>query len=674
MQHKYLIPAVVMAIFSCNKPASNDVDAPTAIDVSWIDSTVDPCDNFYDYAIGNWKKDNPIPETESRWYAMNILFEENRERLISIIDELIEDKHLKPGSEEQQIRDLFLSGIDSIGRAKAGISAIEPLLQQVDAAGTHGDIMALFGSLAALQVSTPLSFSIGADRQNSAMNAVYLNQSGLSLPDRDYYLIDNERFGSIRQKYAEHIDRMMGYAGVTEPTGDKVLALEIELARMSWSRQQNRDAHATYNVKKTKQYFGEMQHLDLDMISRSSGFRPFEKVIVRQPSYMHQLDSLFGATSVDTWKDYLRWKTVSSFAGTLSVAMEEANFDFNGRVLRGTQQMKTLKKRVFNRVNSGLGEPMGKMFVQRYFDEESKAYMAEMIENLRSAYKESILALDWMSDATKEKALKKLASFTYKVGYPDEWRDYSSIEITPDNYAQNAINIRKYYYNRMLEKQGQPVDRKEWGMTPQMVNAYYNSSNNEIVFPAGILQPPFFHKNYDHAINYGGIGAVIGHEFSHGFDDNGSKYDWDGNLNDWWTAEDRAKFEALAARLGQQYDQYSPVEGMNVNGKLTMGENIADLGGVTLAYGALQKAYNGEFPESIDGFTWQQRFFLAWANVWKGDIKEEQLVSQLKSDPHSPAQYRVIGPLVNFKPYEEAFGVCQNKPMYKPDSAKIKIW
>lgn len=333
-----------------------------------------------------------------------------------------------------------------------------------------------------------------------------------------------------------------------------------------------------------------------------------------------------------------------------------------------------MNERVFGVVNGYLGEPLGKLFVKEHFSEESKAYMANMIEHLRKAYRESINSLSWMSDETKEKAIKKLEAFTYKVGYPDKWEDYSELEITGESYVQNIINAKKFGYQDMLDRQGEPVDKEEWGMTPQMVNAYYNPSNNEIVFPAGILQPPFFHKDFDHAINYGGIGAVIGHEFSHGFDDQGSKYDWDGNLNDWWSKEDRTKFEGLASKLGEQYDGYSPVDGMNVNGKMTMGENIADLGGVKLAYEALQYEYEAGAPKEIEGFTWQQRFFLGWANVWKGNIKEEALINRLKSDNHSPAEYRVKGPLVNFDPYYEAFGTCENKNMHKPDSTRIVIW
>jgi predicted metalloendopeptidase len=410
-------------------------------------------------------------------------------------------------------------------------------------------------------------------------------------------------------------------------------------------------------------------------LSSGRGFGAFDTIIVGQPSFYASLNDLIKSEDLEDWKNYLKWNTITGFANYLGRDLESENFAFYRTKLSGTSAMKPRNERVFGTMNGVLGQPLGKLFVKEYFDEESKAYMSNMIENLRSAYKDRIQDLEWMSTATKEKAMRKLNAFTYKVGYPDEWDDYSKLEIVENSYIQNIMNAREFGYNEMLDKLGKPVDKTEWGMSPQTVNAYYSPSNNEIVFPAGILQPPFFHKDFDHAINYGGIGAVIGHEFSHGFDDQGSKFDWDGNLNSWWTDEDRSKFDKLAQKLGEQYDGYSPVDSMYVNGKMTMGENIADLGGVTLAYEALQKQYEGNTPDAIDGFTWQQRFFLGWANVWKGNIKEQEMVKRLKSDVHSPAEFRVIGPLVNFGPYYEAFGTCETgSGMHKHDSARIKIW
>ena len=667
------ICALLCACSTSPKEKTEDT-ALKAFDVNYIDPSVDPCEDFYNYAIGNWRKDNPIPETESRWMAFNILYEENRKKLMNIIDELMASNDYDQGTEEQMIRDLFISGMDSVQRDKIGIEPIRPLLEKIEKAANSTDILRLFGELTPSGVGSPIGISISADKIDSRVNAVYASQSGLNLPDRDYYLSDKDKFKEIRGRYVKHINEMFDLCGLSDDVGERILALETELAEISWNREDRRDPVLTHNRMALADWADQLNELEIMSILHERGFGSFDSLIVSQPSYFTALNSWFGKNSVDDWKLYLRWNTIKSYASHLTTDLEATHFSFYSGTLKGVEKMKSRNERVFNVVNRSLGEPLGKLYVKAHFSEEGKAYVIEMIENLRLAYKESIEALEWMSDETKSKAKKKLASFTYKVGYPDQWKDHSSLNIAPHDFTQNLMQVRRFNYQRMLDKLGKEVDREEWHMTPQMVNAYYNSSNNEIVFPAGILQPPFFHKDFDHAINYGGIGAVIGHEFSHGFDDKGSMYDWDGNLNNWWTEEDRAKFEALAAKLGEQYNGYSPVDSMYVNGKMTMGENIADLGGVTLAYAALQKQYNQDYPEDIDGFNWQQRFFLGWANIWKGNITEEDLIYRLKSDNHSPAQFRVVGPLVNFKPYEEAFGTCEHKFMHKPDSSKIKIW
>lgn len=653
---------------------NNHGNHPIAFDTNYIDSTTSPCENFYQYAIGNWQANNPVPETESRWMAFNILNEENRKKLLKIVDDVAQNDNAKQGTEEQMIRDFYRSGMDTLSIESKGIIEINDLLTRIDNSTNITDIQVLFGDLAPIGINTPIGLYISADSKNSKMNTVYAGQSGLNLPDRDYYLNDNPKFQDIRSSYKDHINKMMEMAGDSSSPGQAILDLETAIAQISWSRLERRDPNKRYNKKNLIDWDNSLSIIDVQSILTNRGFGAFDTIIVSQPSFFESLNSLLENQPVSAWKSYMKWNVVSSFASYLNQSMVEERFSFYSKKLRGTQMMKPREERVFSVINGSLAEPLGKLFVKSYFDEESKQYMSNMIENLRSAYRERINDLSWMSAETKEKALKKLNAFTYKIGYPDEWRDYSELAIKANSYVQNIIQVRKFGYNRMLEKLGKPVDKSEWYMSPQMVNAYYSSSNNEIVFPAGILQPPFFHKTFDHAINYGGIGAVIGHEFSHGFDDQGSKFDWDGNLNSWWTEEDRAKFDELAQKLGEQYDSYSPVEGMNVNGKMTMGENIADLGGVTLAYNALQLEYKDGTPEDIDGFTWQQRFFLGWANVWKGNIKEEEMVNRLKSDVHSPAEYRVLGPLVNFEPYYQAFGTCETGSMYKPDTSRIEIW
>jgi len=672
-----MLITTLLIIVGCsqeNKDQKNREDHPIAFDINYIDSTTSPCENFYQYAIGNWQANNPVPETESRWMAFNILNEENRKKLVKIVDDVAQNDNVKQGTEEQMIRDFYRSGMDTLAIESKGISEISDLLSRIDNATSIADIQELFGVLAPIGINTPIGLYISADSKNSKMNIVYAGQSGLNLPDRDYYLNDNSKFQDIRTAYVEHINNMMYMAEDTTSPGQNILDLETALAEISWSRLERRDPNKRYNKKNLEDWDNSLDVIDIQSILSNRGFGAFDTIIVSQPSFYDALNDLLEEQPISSWKSYMKWNVVSSFASFLNQSMVEERFSFYSKKLRGTQMMKPRDERVFSVINRSLGEPLGKLFVKSYFDEESKQYMTNMIENLRTAYRERINDLSWMSSETKEKALKKLNAFTYKIGYPDEWRDYSKLTIESDSYVQNIIRVRKFGYNRMLEKLGQPVDKSEWYMSPQMVNAYYSSSNNEIVFPAGILQPPFFHKTFDHAINYGGIGAVIGHEFSHGFDDQGSKFDWDGNLNSWWTEDDREKFDQLAQKLGEQYDSYSPVEGMNVNGKMTMGENIADLGGVTLAYNALQLEYKEDTPDDIDGFTWQQRFFLGWANVWKGNIKEEEMVNRLKSDVHSPAEYRVLGPLVNFEPYYQAFGSCETGTMYKPDSSRIAIW
>ena len=668
---KISILLLIIGLAACTNKPKKDI---VAFDTSFIDSTTSPCENFYQYAIGGWREKNPVPETESRWMAFNILNEENRQKLMKIVDVVRVNKSAVKGSEEQMIRDFYNSAMDSTTREAAGIKGIEPILTEINEAERLADIQHLFGELAPMGVGTPIGLYIGTDSKNSKENTVYASQSGLNLPDRDYYLSEKEKFADIREAYIQHINKMMELTGQPSNVGQSILNLETKIAQISWTRQQRRNPDSTYNKKDFDQWDNSLDVLDVRTIVNTRGFGDFDTIIVGQPSFFIDFNELLESTPVEDWKNYLRWSTVTSFANSLTSALEDENFDFYRRTLRGVSTMKPRNERVFSKMDRVLSEPLGKLFVKEHFSEESKEYMRVMIENLRSAYIDRVGDLAWMSQETKEKAIRKLKAFTYKVGYPDEWEDYSKLEIVEDNYLQNILNARKFGYNKMLDKLGKPVDKTEWHMSPQMVNAYYSSSNNEIVFPAGILQPPFFHKDFDHAINYGGIGAVIGHEFSHGFDDQGSKFDWNGNLNSWWTDEDRAKFDALAQKLGEQYETYSPVEGMNVNGKLTMGENIADLGGVTLAYEALKKQYNGNMPADIDGFTWQQRFFLGWANVWKGNIKKDEVINRLKTDSHSPAEYRVIGPLVNFEPYYEAFGTCESGAMHKHDSTRIKIW
>ena len=678
MRVQYLIlGAVAISLASCstNKAETDEVAKVVAFDTNMIDHSIDPCDNFYKYAIGTWQENNPVPSTESRWMAFNILDKENKKKLQGIIDELVSSEEVTPGSEAQMIRDFYKSAMDTSNLKIEGLQTIQAQMDMLDVVENKDQLMQVMNRMAPLHVTTAFSLYVSRDRKNSDKYSVGMSQIRLSLPDRDYYLRQDDKNKEARTALVEHIAKMFELAGYeAENPGERILNLETKLAMRSWPRVQLRNPDLTYNKKSVQEWDAEFENINLIPMLEMRGLSKADSLNIGQPSFFYGLDSLLANESIEDWKLWMKWNMLNAYSTFLGDQIEKESFAFYGTTLRGTKEMKPRKERILAVLNGNVGQPLGKLYVEKYFPAESKKYMEGMIENLRSAYRDRIKQLDWMSDETKEKALRKLEAFTYKIGYPDEWDDYSELEISSENYIQNVMNSNMWEYNDMTSKLGQPVDEKEWFMLPQMVNAYYSSSGNEVVFPAGILQPPFFHPDFDHAINYGAIGAVIGHEFTHGFDDQGSKYDWDGNLNNWWTEEDRTAFEKLAGKLAAQYSSYNPIDTMHVNGRLTLGENIADLGGVTLAYEALKKQLAGNEPDPIDGYTWQQRFFLGWANVWKGNINDEELRNRLLTDPHSPAEYRGNGPLVNFDPFYDAFGACEEGKMYKPVDQRIRIW
>jgi len=646
---------------------------PPAFDKTQIDKSVKPCDNFYKYANGVWMAKNPVPSTESRWASFNILAKENDAKLQIILDEVVAGTHAK-GTNKQLISDLYKSAINTEAKNKAGLSALNNIMSATNAVKDKRELTELYPRCAKMGIGLPFTVYVSRDKKNSEKYIVTLTQSGLGLPNHDYYLKDDDKFKNIRIEYVKHIDAIMKLAGINQKSGQSILDYETKLAKVQWSITEQRDPVKTYNKMPTMVACDMNPEINLANFIEKNGLDKDHEMIISQLSYFGELNGIIHDASLETLKNYQLWHILGSYANHINDDFEKEDFRFYNTILRGTKEMKPKSERVLSSVNGLLGEPMGQLFVEKYFPESAKKYIGDMIENLRSAYKESIMNLTWMGDTTKQKALKKLASFTYKVGYPDEWKDFSSLDISADNYLQNVINIRQFGYNLMVDKLGKPVDKKEWGMTPQTVNAYYNSSGNEIVFPAGILQPPFFHISYDDAINYGGIGGVIGHEFTHGFDDQGSKYDGEGNLNNWWTDADREAFAKLTKQLADQYSGYAPLPGMNIKGDMTLGENIADLGGLTLGYAALKKKLAGTTPELIDGFTWQQRFYLGWANVWKQNITDDELKNRLITDVHSPGEYRVLGPLSNIVEFQEAFTCPDGCKMSKMKTEMIKIW
>ncbi|WP_025673124.1 M13 family metallopeptidase, partial [Salinivibrio socompensis] len=515
-----------------------------------------------------------------------------------------------------------------------------------------------------------------ADAKNPDYNALYLSQSGLGLPDRDYYFRDSEDAERIRNAYKSYLEDMLRLAGYDQAKqrAARIYQLEKTLAEHHWTRAERRDAQATYNKMSIKALNQAMNGFDYSRFAKRAGIDKADEVVVRMPSYFEALGQVFEQTSLQAWRDYLTIRTLNTFAPRLNHDLVERGFAFYSKTLNGIPEQRDRWKRGVQATEGALGEALGQEYVARYFPPEAKARMETLIDNLRAAFKDSIESLAWMSDETKAKALDKLSKFTPKIGYPDQWEDYSALTISANDLIGNSKRAARWGYQDMLSRIGAPVDRKEWGMTPQTVNAYYSPTANEIVFPAGILQPPFFDINADDAVNYGGIGAVIGHEMGHGFDDQGSRYDGDGNLANWWTDDDRARFDARTQKLAEQFSQFEPLPGLFIDGKVSLGENIGDLVGLTTAFRAYQKSLHGEPSPVMDGYTGEQRFFLSWGQIWKMKMREDALRERVSLGPHAPPQYRVLGAPRNVPAFYEAFDIKEGDGMYLPEDQRVNIW
>jgi len=667
---------LLMMNYSCNnnKKQMNAENKVPAFDLSTIDSSIKPCDDFDSYANGNWKKHTPIPSTEGSWGSFGILDKETREvKIKGIIRDLLAQANPRKGSEAQLITGYYHSYMDTVTIAKRGITPLDPMTGKVNATKNAAGLIALAGELEKYGIPGPFEVGVGADDRNSRMNAVFMGQGGLSMGDRNYYENKDTSMIRIRAEFVKHVDKMFKMAGwkMNDP-GKTILDLETRLALIQLKNFELRDPVKLYN----KISFAELQKLAPD-INWSDFYKNYDlhadTVIVQNKEYLKNLDKLIKSTPLEVLKTYYRWQILNSFANLLPDQFNMESFHFYNTIMYGVKAQRPREERAIMSVNYRLGMPLGKLFVAKYFPESSKKKVSEMIENVRTVYGERIDKLPWMSAATKDKARKKLAAFTWKIGYPDKWKDYSTIDIQPDKLIENSINIALWDHKDMISKAGKPVDKSEWMMSPQTINAYNNSTNNEIVFPAAILQPPFFNPDADDAINYGGIISVIGHEMTHGFDDNGAQYDGNGNLSNWWTPEDAKNFIALGKKLEDYFSSFEVTKGFKINGKLTLGENIADLGGLTLGYYALQKSLEGKKkPDPIDGFTYQQRFFLGWAQVWRENMTNESLINQVQTNEHSPARWRINATLAQLKEFSDAFG-CKGK-MAVPDSARVVIW
>lgn len=649
------------------------------VDLDNMDRSVRPQDDFFQYMNGGWMARTEIPADRSRWGSFDELVEMAEQQVLDIITEAAETPGHVPGSDEQKVADMFLS---FMGEAVIEASGLDPLQAEFDAINAlqdHDELPEFWASMVMQRYAAPVSFGVSQDPGQSDRYITILGQAGLGLPDRDYYLSDDERFVSLRNQYRDHVVRLLTLADIVddaEAAADNILSLETGIANGHWTRVQNRDRNATYNLMSVAELedmapgFGWARFLD------TAGLGDVEEINVRQPDYLTAVGDQFREGSMEAWRDYHRYHVLRANAPYLPSAFVEEHFDFFSRTLRGQPEMREREKRGVATVESVLGFMVGRMYVERNFTAEAAERMNDMVENIKLAFAEAIDELEWMSDATKQEAQDKLASLNTKIGHPDEdaWRDYSCVAIAADDLIGNLRRSTECEWERLRNRLDEEVDRGEWFMTPQTVNAYYSSSMNEIVFPAAILQPPFFNVEADDAVNYGAIGGVIGHEITHAFDDQGRRSDGEGNLRDWWTEEDEAQFRERAQVMIDQYSSYEPVEGAHIQGALSLGENIADLGGLRVAYRAWQMSLDGEPAPVIEGFTGSQRVFMGWGQVWRNLQREEALRQQLVTGPHSPARYRVIGVLSNMPEFYEAFGVTEGDDMYRSGDERVMIW
>ena len=663
--------AAVLTVSSC---ASQKQLPENGIALQFMDTSVRPQDDFFTYVNGNWVKTVEIPSDKASWGSFNELREKTDENSLAILNNILTEKYAE-GTEGKKIQDLYSSFMNWDKRNADGINPIKADLAKIDAIKTVADLQKYLVEATPNGDNIFYMWRVGADLKASNDNAIYLGGPALGL-GKDYYQKENEANTKTLAEYTKYVSSMLtvlGYQNANE-TAAKIVDLEKRLAKTLLTNEEGRDANKRYNPKTVSELSGLVKNVDLAGYLNQVGVKT-DRVILGELGYFKNFDAFVNEANLPLLKDYMKYHMLSGNAGVLDKKLDDMRFDFYGKFLQGQKEQRAMNKRGLEVVNGILGEAFGKLYVEKYFPAEAKEEMVTMVDYLKKAYYEHISNLDWMSDETKVKALDKLSKFKVKIAYPDKWEDYSKLTVSPDSYFQNRQNITTWNYEKNLEKIGKKVDKTKWGMTPQTVNAYYSASNNEIVFPAGILQAPFFDFKADPAVNFGGIGAVIGHEISHGFDDGGSRFDGDGNLNNWWTDEDRKKFEAATAKLDAQYSAYEPVKGSFVNGKFTMGENIADLGGVNIAFDALQMYLKDKGnPGKISGFDQNQRFFLSWATVWRTKGTEKFYINQVKTDSHSPGMYRAFGPLVNTEAWYKAFGVKEGDKHYKKPEDRIKIW
>ncbi len=692
--------ALASGLFACQKQADQpqDVDSVAAnaaadkvvaeeaiaettepvsgLDFDGFDTAVRPQDDLFDAVNGKWVAETELPADRARWGTFDMLRDQSEDDVKALVEEVSADENAGHGSATQKIRDFYNAYMDAETATKLGTGAIRAELDEIAAIESYDDLFRAFGSLGVYGVDGPIGGFIFSDLKDPDTTVVYLGESGLTLPDRDYYLLDDEQFVKGRELYRTYVARLFELAGI-EGGADKaktLLVLEHQLAEVHWTKEDNRDPVKSYNPKTPEELQQMAPKINWKANLEASQVPGRDRYIVSQPSYFEAASDILAGTDISTWKDYLTFQTIDAFAPILGYDIFQAWFEFHRAGLQGIEEPRPRWRRAVNATNGNMGELLGQLYVDKHYQEESRARMETMIANLVEAYRQSITELDWMGEETKQQALVKLSKFRPKIGYPGKWRDYSSMEIVEGDLLVNIKSAAEFEYKRNIDKLDKPVDKSEWFMNPQTVNAYYNPVWNEIVFPASILQPPFFNVNADDAVNYGGIGAVIGHEIGHGFDDQGRKFDGDGNLRDWWTEEDIVLFDERKEKLAAQYNSYEVIDGLTINGEFTSGENIGDLGGLGIAYQAYKISLDGKEAPVIDGLTGDQRFFLGWSQVWRGKARDEETKRLLTIDPHSPARFRANGAAVNVDAFYEAFDVKEGDGMWLPPEDRVKIW
>ncbi len=671
----FIMSMMILGLGSCTLNKQEEANFE-GIDTTFMDKQYHPGDNFYLYAIGGWKKQNPIPDEFSVYGSFHQLDEQNNKMLKDLFDELFKKEKLNPV--EEKIKFFYQSGMDTALIDKQGIEPINPILEEIQKVNNLEDFSKLLGKLYRKGLFTPFYFYAAQDEKNSEIVIAQLYQGGLGLPDRDYYMGNDEFSKMLQDKYKEYIQTLSQVSTIFTDKDIKknvniIYNIEKKLAQASMTRVEMRDPQKLYNKMTVAELQQMTPNFNWNLYFTELGKNDFQAINVNQPNFFKEFNKMLTSVPLNEWKTYLMFHTINKCAPYLASSIEKTHFAFYGTTLSGKTKMRERWKKVVDLTSNNLGEAVGKMYVEKYFPESSKQRMLELVKNLKETFRDHIKNLDWMTEETKQKALDKLESMKLKIGYPDKWRDYSSVDIKEQAFVLNIMAAEEFEMQYMLSKIDKPVDRDEWHMFPQTVNAYYSPNMNEIVFPAAILQPPFFNAKADDAVNYGGIGAVIGHEMTHGFDDQGKQYDKNGNLNNWWNETDEKQFKAKTEKLIPLFEAYKINDSLSVNGQLTLGENIADLGGISLSLDALKKTLTGK-ELLIDGFNPIQRFFLSYANVWRQNIRPQELQRRLKEDVHSPAEVRVNVPVYQFDDFYTAFDVKPEHKNYRKPEERLKIW